>query len=117
MNELLSNPAVQLAAVALIVTALNALVAWIKIKFPTQAALVESNWCYLQPAVEAAIAAGKKASSNGTLTGGVAATIVLSALSDFGASYKKLEGKAATDAEMDAARTEITTALARETGV
>lgn len=117
MNELLANPAVQVAAVALIVTGLNALVAWLKMKFPTQTALVEANWCYLQPAVEAAIAAGKKASSNGTLTGGVAATIVLSALSDFGAAYKKLEGKAATDAEMDAARSEITTALARETGV
>lgn len=116
MNELLSNEAVQTALIVVIVTALNALVAWLKIKFPTQSASVEANWCYLQPAVEGAIAAAQTAVSNSAFGGGVAAGIVTKALTEFADSYRKLEGKEASASEIKAARVEITAAVSRAAG-
>lgn len=115
MNELLSNPAVQAALVFAIVTALNALVAWLKQKFPTQAALVESNWCYLQPVVEAAIAKAKvcHADAGNGVTNSAVSAIVTKALADFAESYRTLEGKAASAKEISAARAEIAGAVAK----
>ena len=115
MKELLANEAVQTALVVVIVTGLNALVNWLKQKFPTQKALVEANWCYLQPAVEGAIAAARAAKVQpewaGTISG-----IVMRSMTEFADSYRKLEGKDATDAEIKAARAEITSAVERVTG-
>ena len=111
MNELLQNPAVQAALVTLIVIVLNALVAFIKQKFPTQAALVESNWCYLQPVVQAAIVAAKERAQG--ITGAVVANIISKSLDDFAEAYKTLEGKEASVKEISAARSEIANAVAK----
>jgi len=111
MNELLNNPLIQAALVTLIVTGLNALVAFLKQRFPTQAALVEANWCYLQPVVTAAIA-DAKAQAVG-ITGTAVGSIVAKALEDFTQAYKTLEGKEASDKEIGAARIEIANAVAK----
>ena len=111
MQELLNNPAVQAALVFAIVTALNALVAWLKQKFPTQAALVESNWCYLQPVVSAAIAKAKVSAAGMNDT--AVSAIITKALADFAESYRTLEGKAASAKELAAARAEIAGAVAK----
>lgn len=116
MNELLSHPYVQTALVLVIVTGLNALVAWLKQKFPTQVALVESNWCYLQPLVLAAIVQAKAAGSRANLDGGVGGKILLATLAQFEETYLKLEGKRPTSAELNAARNEITAAINRAVG-
>ena len=111
MNELLNNPLIQAALVTLIVTGLNALVAFLKQKFPTQAALVESNWCYLQPVVTAAIAAAKERAQG--ITGAVVGNIISKSLDDFSQAYKTLEGKEASAKEIGAARMEIANAVAK----
>lgn len=116
MNELLSNPAVQTALVLAIVTGLNALVAWLKQKFPTQSARVESNWCYLQPVVEYAMACAKNAAATSGGTAVVLDGIVSRSLAEFSASYRKLEGKDVPAADLVAARNEITAAVLRVTG-
>lgn len=118
MEELLNNPLIQAAIVTVIVTAMNAVVALIKQKFPTQAALVESNWCYLQPVVTAAIAAAKAQASGITgtavgITGTAVGNIIAKALDDFSQAYKALEGKEASGKELSAARTEIAAAVAK----
>lgn len=124
MNELLSNPAVQTAVIVLVtalaglfVAAVNYATNWLKSKFPTQSALIESNYCYIQPRVESALASVAKARTQGTLSGAVVSNIILTEVSDFISKYYKLEGKDATNAEIAAARADITTALARETGI
>ena len=116
MNELLQNEAVQTALVVVIVTALNALVAWLKMKFPSQSARVEANWCYIQPAVESAMAAAKDAVAKSSFGGNAAAGIVSKALTEFADAYRKLEGKDASAAEIKAARVEIASAVDRVTG-
>ena len=113
MNELLENPLIQAALVTVIVTALNAVVAYIKQKFPTQAALVERTWCYIQPVVTSAVAAAKANASLGAITGTNVGNIIAKALNDFSATYKTLEGKEATAQEINAAQTEITNAVAK----
>lgn len=116
MNELLSNPAVQTALVVAIVAGLNAFVAWLKQKFPTQAASIEANWCYLQPIVEYAMQAAKMSLSRGVGNGTPADDIISKAVAEFSASYRKMEGKDATVKEIAAARAEITSAVSRVTG-
>lgn len=111
MEELLNNPLIQAAIVTVIVTAMNAVAALIKQKFPTQAALVESNWCYLQPVVTAAIAAAKAQAAG--ITGTAVGNIIAKALDDFSQAYKALEGKEASGKELSAARTEIAAAVAK----
>ena len=111
MNELLNNPLIQAALVTLIVTGLNALVAWVKQKFPTQTALVEANWCYLQPVVTAAIAKAKSQAVG--ITGTAVGNIIATALDDFSQAYKTLEGKEASVKEISAARIEIANAVAK----
>lgn len=116
MNELLSNPSVQTALVLVIVTGLNALVAWLKQKFPTKSAQIEANWCYLQPVVTAAMTAAQDAMAKPSFGSSVAANIVSKSLSEFCDSYRLLEGKDATAAEIAAARSEIVSAVSRVTG-
>lgn len=116
MNELLANPAVQAALVMAIVVALQCLTAWIKQKFPTQAKLVEDNWCYLQPVVDYAMACATGAKANSTGNATLYSNIVSKAVAEFTASYRKLEGKEATGKEIAAARNEIAAAVARVTG-
>ena len=116
MKELLANEAVQTALVVVIVTALNALVNWLKRKFPTQAASVESNWCYLQPVVEAAMNEARAAMGKSAFGHSAATGIVSKALVDFVDAYRKFEGKYPAVAELDAARAEIADAVERETG-
>ena len=116
MNELLSNPAVQTALVLVIVTGLNALVAWLKNKFPTQSARVEANWCYLQPVIIGAIAEAQNAVAKSSFNSSAAVAIATKALTEFADSYRLLEGKTATTAELESAHAEITSAIARVTG-
>lgn len=115
MNELLSNPAVQTALVAVIVIGLNALVAWLKKKFPSAAASVEANWCYLQPVVEIAIARAQAFISNQTGTTSMYSAVIAQALTQFADSYRKLEGKDPTSKELAAAQAEIASAVSRVT--
>lgn len=116
MNELLANPAVQTALVAVIVVGLNSLVAWLKQKFPTQAARVEANWCYLQPVVDYAMACATGAKANSTGNATLYSNIIAKAVTEFADSYRRLEGKDATDKEIAAARIEIAAAVSRVTG-
>lgn len=111
MNELLSNTAVQAALVLVIVTGLQFLAAWLKQKFPTQVKLVDANWCYIQPIVDAAM--NQAAQKN---PGNPVQSILLRSVTDFVDSYRKLEGKEPTTAEINAARNEIAAAVARVTG-
>lgn len=113
MEELLSNPAVQAALVVAIVTGLNMLVAWLKSRFPTQVALVDANWCYIQPLVIAVMDKAKAYATRADLDAGAGMKIVLSALAEFEATYQKLENKLPTAAEMNAAREEFTAAINR----
>lgn len=116
MNELLSNPTVQTALIAAIVVGLNALVAWFKKTFPTLAASVDSNWCYIQPLVEQAMAKAQYAFSKSTFSFAGITEIIDQSVIEFKDSYRKLEGKDATAKEIEAARAEITAAVARVTG-
>jgi hypothetical protein len=115
MNELLSNPAVQTALIAVIVIGLQALVTWLKQKFPTQAASVEANWCYLQPVVEVAMNRAREIVSNQTGTTSMYSAVIAQAVTQFADSYRKLEGKGPTSKELDAAQAEIATAVSRVT--
>ena len=111
MQELLNNPAIQAAVVLVIVTALNALVSVIKQKFPTQAALVEKNWCYLQPVVGAAIDKVSAAIKTNGVAPAFASAIIAESLTKFVDQYRLFEGKDASTAEITAARAEITAAV------
>ena len=118
MQELLSNTAIQAALVTVIVTLLNALVAYLKNKFPTQTALVEKNWCYLQPAVEMAIAKAEAAIKDGTLVAqATTSSIIADAVLKFMDQYAKFEGTGPSSSEMAAARAEIVEAVTKVTGV
>jgi len=116
MNELLSNPAVQAALVVVIVTVLNGLVAWLKQKFPTQAASIDANWSYIHPIVDTAMAKAQSAVEKRTGGASVMLQIAAQGVADFCDSYNRFEGKPPTTAEIKAARTEIENALARVTG-
>lgn len=111
MNELLSNPTVQAALGMLIIVALQSLTAWLKLKFPTETKLVDSNWCYIQPILDAAINQAAQKNPNNPVQ-----SILLRSVTDFVDSYRKLEGKEPTTAEINAARNEIAAAVARVTG-
>lgn len=111
MKELLTNDAVQTAIILVIVTALNAAVAWIKAKFPSQTAIVESHWCYLQPAVELAMKAAKEYAEKSALGGGVIVGIAQEALEKFSEDYRKFENAEPTEAVISAARSEIAAAI------
>ena len=110
MEELLKDPSVQTAVVVLIVTAINVLIAYIKQKWPNQAALVEKNWCYIQPAIEAAILKAREATRNRGAEAFLSA-IISEATVMFADKYELLEGKPASDSEIIAARAEITKAV------
>ena len=110
MQDILNNAAIQTAVVLVIVTALNALVAFINQKFPTQSALVEKNWCYIQPAVETAIAKAQEATRNRESTA-VLSAIISESVTMFADKYELLEGKKASLAEINAARSEIAKAV------
>lgn len=116
MSELLLNPAVQTALITVIVIGLQILGAWLKKTFPTQAKLVEDNWCYLQPVVETAVAQAQARIATSAVVNPAVQDIVQKALAEFADSYRKLEGKDASTAELKAAATEISTAVARITG-
>ena len=117
MNELLQNQAVQTALVTVIVVALNALVVWLKQKFPTQTALVESNWCYLQPVVDAAITNARTALTTGNGDNTSMNNIIARAFVDFCDSYRKFEATDVVPASVQtAARAEITNAVANVIG-
>jgi len=116
MNELLANPVIQTAVVLLLVKVITALVDWLKAKFPTQAASVESNWCYLQPVVEAAMKTAQAAMGKSSFSGKAVGDIIAKSLAEFADQYRKLEAKEASDAELAAARNEITAAVERVTG-
>lgn len=111
MNGILENPAVQTAMVTLIVIALNALAAWVKGR--TQGSLVEANWCYLQPAVQAAMQAARDALKGDSLLSGDLARIVDKALVTFAEQYTPMEGREPTLRELDAAAAEIKDAVER----
>ena len=115
MNELLANQAVQTALILVIVTGLNAVVTWLKQKFPTQTALVESNWCYLHPVIDAAINAAQSELGKSSLTTTAVSSIVSKALVDFADSYRKFEGKEASPKEINAAQIEIAKAVGKLT--
>ena len=127
MNELLAKMAENSALVAMLSTALVALIgliiaamdcarSWLKAKFPTVAESVESNWTYLKPHVLAAINTARAASANGTLTGAVVSNIIAAELSGFVSDYALLERKDASATEVAAAREELVAALAHATG-
>lgn len=113
MNELLSNPAVQAALVLAIVTGLQLIVAWLKQKFPTQTALVEANWCYLQPIVAGFINGVKDVVNNPASGVTEYGGLITKSLTEFQAQYKLFEGKQPSKSEMDAAKAELLAALKR----
>lgn len=114
MNELLQNEAVQTALITLVVIGLNALVAWIKSK--TNGSIVEANWCYLQPIVAALVASAQEAVKKADTGTSVYNNIIAKALTEFCDQYNLFEGKAPTEAEIAAARAELSAALQRVLG-
>ena len=114
MNELLGNEAVQAALITLIVVGLNALVAWLKAK--TKGSLIEANWCYLQPVVAAFIASVREALRDPGTGSQAYARLVDGALVRFADEYALYEGRQPTEAEIAAARAELTAALKRVLG-
>ena len=114
MNQLLQNEAVQTALITLIVIGLNALVAWLKAK--TNGSLVESNWCYLQPIVAAFIKAAQEAIGKPETGASAYGNLIAKSLTEFSDQYNLFEGKAPTEAEIAAARKELTAALERVIG-
>lgn len=114
--KLLENPIIQTAIITAVVIGSKAFVGWIQTRWPTQAALVEANWCYLQPIVDAAMAESNWLATSTKAPATAFGNVVTKGVAEFAASYRKLEGKEATDKELVAARNEITSAVARVTG-
>lgn len=113
MNKLLSDSAIQTALVTVIVVGLTALTNWLKSKFPTQAQLVESNWCYLQPIVSATMAESRAAFLKCGNDNSVISGIIMRSLAEFSNTYNKFEGKWPSSSETEAARREIDAAVYR----
>ena len=114
MTDILNNEAVQTALITLIVIGLNALVVWLKAK--TKGALVEANWCYLQPIVAAFIKAAQEAAGKAETGSAAYGQIIAKSLAEFADQYNLFEGKAPTEAEIAAARAELVAALQRVLG-
>lgn len=115
MKELLLNPNVQAALVALLVCALNALAAWIKRLFPSQAKLVEDNWCYIQPVVDTVIGRASTAVRESRYSESLAASILQRAVEQFVEAYRRYEGCDPTIEEIDAAAEEFSDVLDKYT--
>lgn len=111
MQELFNNPAIQTAVVTLVVMLLNAAIMLLKQKFPTQAALVEKNWCYLQPVIGAAIDKAAQAVKSNNVAPSYVTAIIAESLAKFADQYRLYEGKDAGVDEITAARAEIAAAV------
>lgn len=92
MNEVLNNPNVQAAIVALLVVLINAAAQWVRGKV-SYTKLVDDNWCYIQPLRDAAIGQAIAAASNGTWGTPVARDIVARTLTQLADTYRKNEDK------------------------
>lgn len=98
----------------LVVTLLQAATTFIKRRFPSNAALVESNWCYIQPLVDTAIYRAQSAAAGTTsIADNVALKILADAVREFKSTYAKFEGKPASVKEIDAVHAEIADVIQR----
>ena len=116
MEQVLSNPLIQAALVALLLVALNAAKVWLQTRFPTQAKLIDENWCYLGPLVKRAIVDTQAELAKGGVAGSAAARIIEKTTDAFAAEYRTLERKEPTSAELSAARAEIAVAVEKVIG-
>lgn len=90
MDELLSNPQVSAALIALIVVLLNAFAQWAKSKF-SHTSLVNEYWPYIQPLAEAAIVQKAAELQAGTWGTGAAQRILAESLAGFSKTFKTYE--------------------------
>lgn len=107
VTGVLSDPKVQTVVVLFVVAVVQSATSWIKAKFPTQAKLVEDNWCYIQPFAEAALKQSRELLNKSSLSSNAAYDIITKMLDEFVQSYRDMEGKEPTAAVISAARKEI----------
>ena len=106
MNELLSNPTVQAALVAVVVVALKALATWINSKV-SYTAQVNEYWCYIQPVAEAVRDEVLKGLKESQLTTSVLGDIVQRGVVQFIEAYKANEWREPTKHQIDAVTFEL----------
>ena len=116
MNELLSNPTVQAALVAVVVVALKALATWINSKVSYTAQLNE-YWCYVHPVIASALDQAQAAVQAGTWGTAVLRDISTKSLVELADTFRKFEGKEISGTLLAAASDEIEKALAKVSGV
>lgn len=104
--DILMNEQVQQALVALVVVALTAAARWIQSQI-SQTAILNDNWCYVQPVVESVLNAAARAIAEGNMTGGAAGQIVAKGVAEFVATYRKFEGKEPSKAQLKAVSAEL----------
>ena len=116
MNELLNNPTVQAALVAVVVVALKALATWINSKV-SYTAQVNEYWCYIQPVFASALDQAQAAVQAGTWGTAVLRDISTKSLVELADTFRKFEGKEISGTLLAAASDEIEKALAKVSGV
>lgn len=115
MNELLINPSVQAALVALMVVGLNALAAWINSKVSTTA-IVNEWWCYIQPVADAVREEALKELAASNLSASVWGQIIQKGVVSFSDQYRTNEGKEPTKTQISAVSVELEEVIGRATG-
>ena len=116
MNELLSNPTVQAALVAVVVVALKALATWINSKVSYTAQLNE-YWCYVHPVIASALDQAQVAVKAGTWGTVIMRNLAAQSLAELADTFRKFEGKEISGTLLAAASDEIEKALAKVSGV
>jgi hypothetical protein len=110
--DILMNENVQQALVALLVVLLGAAAKWVQSKI-SQTALLNENWCYLQPVLETVMNVVSSAAAAGKMDQNALSKIVAQALAGFADNYRKFEGKEPSKAVIAAAAAELTDAVGR----
>ena len=113
MDELLSNPQVSAALIALIVVLLNAFAQWAKSKL-SHTSLVNEYWPYIQPLAEAAIAQKAAELQAGTWGTGAAQKILAGSLEGFARTFKTHERTAPSATLLAAVSAELEQAITSE---
>lgn len=112
MNELLSNPTVQAALVAVVVVALKALATLINSKV-SYTAQVNEYWCYIQPVIATALDQAQDAVKEGTWGTVTMRDIATRALIEINDAFVKFEGKEPSQTLLAAASDEIEKTLTK----
>ena len=110
MNQLLNDPNVQAAIVALLVVLFNALAQWVRSKV-SYAKLVDDNWCYIQPLRDWAINEAQASLKAGTWGNAVGREIAIKTLAKLADVYRVNEDKEPSATLLAAVSDEIEKAI------